>query len=222
MTVTGPALDLLILGYVLEVLILPVLAWRVARTRRYHLPIAVGLTVIGVADGARALLAEFFFAGRSGPYVGDARMVFHLDELLYLAGPAALAWMAVQLFRGSGGANIVGGAAMAWAWLIVGYPSPFRGGPLKVAYLVAHCLGVVITVGAVGRWYKAHKGRWLPVSGYVILLYLAGDVVDVLGPYAGDPYGSWESTWQALLGLHLTTALIHVAMLLARPPHHSK
>lgn len=218
----GPALDILILGYVLEVLILPVLAWRVARTRRYHRPIAVGLTVIGVADGARALLAAFFFAGKTGPFVGDARMVFHLDELLYLAGPAALAWMALQLLRGGDGGHVVGAAALAWAGLVVGYPSPFRGAPLGIAYLVAHGIAVVITVAAVASWYSRHKGRWLPVSGYLILLYLAGDVVAVLGPYAGDPWGSWSSTWLALLGLHLTASMVHVAMLLARPPQPSK
>lgn len=217
----GPALDVLILGYVLEVLILPVLAWRVARTRRYHRPVAAGLTVIGVADGARALLAAFFFAGKAGPYTGDARMVFHLDELLYLAGPAALAWMALQLLQGGGGAHVVGCAAFAWTGLVVGYPVPFREAPLKIAYLVAHCIAVVIAIGAVASWYRRHKGRWLPVSGYLILLYLAGDLVAVLGPYAGDPFGSWDSTWLALLGLHLTAAMVHVAMLLARPPQPS-
>jgi hypothetical protein len=56
MNAAGPALDLLILGYVLEAIVIPTLAWRVARTRRYHRHVAAGLTVNGIADAARAIL----------------------------------------------------------------------------------------------------------------------------------------------------------------------
>jgi hypothetical protein len=218
MTEQAPPLDLVLLGYALEAILLPALAWRVARLRRYHLPIAIGLTVIGVADAARALLAAFYFAGKATPYIDEARVVFHLDEALYLAGPAALAWMAVQLLVGRGGAHVVGAAAMAWCGLIVGYPHPFRGATLGLVYLGAHGVAGLVVVSSVALWYMANRGRWMVVSGYLLLLYLAGDVVAVAGPYAGDPFTSWASSWLSLLGLHLTAVMVHIAMLLARPP----
>lgn len=217
MNAAGPALDLLILGYVLEAIVIPTLAWRVARTRRYHRHVAAGLTVNGIADAARAILAAVYFDGKHGPYVGVDRIVFHVDEMLYLAGPASVAWMAIQLFHGSGGAHVIGGAALGWVMLVLGYPSPWRGGPLLIAYASAHGIAVFLTMASILGWYKRNAGRWLPASAFIPLLYMVGDALDVVGPFAGDPWGSWESTWRALLGLHLMAAMIHVVMLLAKP-----
>lgn len=209
---TGP-----LLGYILEGIV-AVLAWGVAARRRYHRPIAWGLSVMAVADIARGVLAAAFFAGKSGPYVGGARLLFHLDEALYLAGPAALAWMAVEIFIGKGGAHVAGVVALTWVVLVLGYPVPFRGEGLALVYLGAHVVACLVLGMATLAWYLRWPGRWMSGSGSLLLLYAASDVVTSLGPYADDPFNGWASIWQSLFVVHLAAVLMQLAMLLARSP----
>lgn len=209
---TGPAF-----GYVLAT-IAAVLAWGVAARSRYHRPVAIGLSAQALADITRNGLAAFYFAGKVGPFTGLTRILFHVDEALYLVGPVALAWMAVQLFLGAGGAHVLGAAGAAWVGLCVGYPEIWRGHALALAYLGAHLLAQVALLLAALAWYLRWPGRWMSASGYLLMLLAAGDAVVIVGPYAGDPYGSWASGWLALFAVHLTAILMQLAMLLARSP----
>lgn len=209
---TGPAL-----GYVLA-LIAAALAWGVAARSRYHRPVAIGLSAQALADLARDGLAAFYFAGRAGPFTGMTRVLFHVDEALYLVGPVALAWMAVQVFLGAGGGHVLGAALAAWVGLCVGYPEIWRGHALALAYVGAHLLAHIALLLAALAWYLRWPGRWMSASGYILMLLAAGDAVVVVGPYAGDPFGSWSSSWLALFAVHLTAILMQLAMLLARSP----
>lgn len=210
-------IDAPVAGYIAEVTT-AALAWVVAARRRYHRAIRTGLTAIAVADLARGALAEWWFRGRAAPFTGVARAVFHLDEALYLVGPGALAWMAVQLFRGTGGAHVVGAGLALFVLLVLGYPVPLRGDVLGQAYLGTHIAAAVVTIAAVVGWYRKVPGRWMTASGTVLLLYVVADAVLVIGPFGGNPFEDWSESWLALFALHLSAVLVQVAMLIARRP----
>jgi hypothetical protein len=73
-----------------------------ARRRLDHRPVAIALAVATVASLLRAARWRWLVATDRfppGPYHGWARVGFHVEQALWLAGPAALAWVALVALR---------------------------------------------------------------------------------------------------------------------------
>lgn len=156
---------------------LAALAWRYAGARAPHRAVAALLTLdlltSVVRQGLALLNAPAYEAAHGAPLVGAARLNFHLDEALYLTGPAGLAAVAAVVFLEESARKravrvVVGTWILVSAVLAASYPV-IRRDLLARVYLVVE-LVTIATVGA--AWWSAWRRRVMPslVEGSVMVL----------------------------------------------------
>ena len=190
------------------------LAWRVARLRPQHRPVAAYLAAAACADLARWALHPLFAA--PGPYAGALRAAFHLDEALYLVSPVGLACAAVAVMGGWRVGNVIGASVLAWVVAVVEYPV-LRGAVLvRWGYPGAEAASVLVTAAAAVAWWR--RGRqWPGLSEIVVVTYAAAALsIVVAGPYAqADPVAAWWCGYAALLARNVVSVAVHGAWLRA-------
>jgi len=202
------------------------LAWKVARRRVYHRPLALYLVLLAVTDALRGLLHLLVLdparaaLGPVPPFEGALRGLWHLDQALFLALPVGLALTALRLF---GVAivplvHVVGAAGFGEAVLAVGYPT-LRGKLLGMIYVgvALACQGV--TWGAVIRWLTRDRGTWPLPTETLLVLYAGADLALLLGPKAfGDIFAAWPLANGSYLALQVVSVAFHLAWLRGMPP----
>jgi hypothetical protein len=148
-----------------------------ARRRADHRPFAIFFAGTTAANLLRFLKHETIAPIRplgSPPFVGAARVAFHMDEALFLAWPASCAALAIWLFARP--RALVFFPALAWvvaiAYLATHYPA-VRGDALYRFYLGADLSGLAVAVLSLSSLLRRHD--LITPAGTCLLLCLAVD-----------------------------------------------
>lgn len=161
-----------------------VLASVVARRRPQHRAFAAWAAIVLAADlGRFALNAGPLHV--PGPYRGELRALFHLEQLGLLADPVGLvvlAWTAL-LYRRPWVPLGVG--LVVFAALVIGYPVPFRGTVLGQAYAFIQGAAIVAVVGCFAAWFRR---RAHPRPEHAAVLFVAAINACM---FLDGPFGSW-------------------------------
>jgi hypothetical protein len=150
-----------------------IVALLLARRRADHRPFAVFLCVVTVANllrVARGLIAPIRPLD-APPYEGWARVVFHIDQGLFLSWAAGLAVLVVVLFISSPRwPAILPGVAWAGTvgYLATHYPA-VRGEALRDVYLAAELGALVVATGSIITWTWR---RASPTSAHACALFV--------------------------------------------------
>jgi hypothetical protein len=127
----------------------------VARRRPDHRPFAAFFGVVTLANLVRAgltIVAPIRPLG-SEPFTGVARVVFHIEEALFLTWPAGLAALVVMLFVTPRWTAALPGVTWAGvvAYLVTHYPA-IRGQALGEVYLLAELAALTVASGVMIAW----------------------------------------------------------------------
>jgi hypothetical protein len=159
-----------------------ILADLLARRDKSYEKFAYGLMTLTIADFVRFKLSDVW--GEPRPYTGVRRVLFHLDEGLFLLWPMALAYFLYDILGKQEDAL----RKTAYAWiifcvaLVVGYPEPFRGDLLvNTLYPSIHVLAVVSTVPTIAYWTLYQRTK--KSVDYAVLWLWVGAVADLAGTY---------------------------------------
>ncbi len=202
------------------------LACKVARLRSYHRPFATYLVLLAVSDLLRRLLHLVILdparvaMGSGPPFEGAVRVVWHVDQALFLALPVGLALAALQLFRVVYVplVHVLGAASLCETVLALGYPT-LRGKTLGMVYVGVALACQAVTWGSVGRWLLRERGTWPLPSQTFVVLYAGADLALLLGPRAlGDIFNAWPLAEGSYLALQVVSLAIHLAWLRALSP----
>lgn len=169
---------------------------------REHRPIAVYLVLLAVRSDTRALLDPLFAA--PGPYAGWMRVVFHVDQALWMIDSFALPWLAVNVFApGAWKGRLGSPLRFALPWMAMSllvaraYPE-FRGERLRLFYTALECGSLLICVAYAGAWLR-HGGPLARLRTSTlterIALTLVGASFALL--FVGAwPLGLWGVAWK--------------------------
>ena len=199
------------------------LAWRLARGRMAHLPIAVLLAAGVVADVVRRALALFVLgpvrATTGGaPFGGAARAAFHLEQGLFLLWPAGLAALSLVVLGRRRAWPIIGGHAAATVALALAYPT-VRGPLLSRVYLGLELVALATVFGAGLAWWARREEPSITEGSVLVLAFLE---LGALIAYR-QPFGSgWDWAQVIYLMAFATLGVLHVGELwTSSRPHPS-
>lgn len=201
------------LGRVLAAIV-AVMAWRVAKLRPQHRPLAWWLVAAALADLARWGLG-LLLAAEPRPYAGAARVAFHADQALLLVEPVGLAAVAVLVLTGARTAPIhgLGAAALTWVALIAGYSRGLRGAVMRYVYGGVEVAALLATAVAATLWAK--QRRWPSMTEILLAVYVSVRVsLLTVGPYAvPDTFAEWWRGDGAQMTAVMASLLVHIAWL---------
>jgi hypothetical protein len=190
------------------------LAWMLARRRPQHRPFAWFASVMLAVDVVHVAL-NLGPLDAPRPYAGFRRVLFHVDQALFLSWPvglAAVAWI-VFLERRLWWPPVLAGV-VALVVFVVGYPSPFRGATLMAAYALTHAAAVVACLVAMALWTR-RRAPPRPEHACTSLTVLL-DCALFAGPYAPPapaPLEMWNLAQLLSVGIWACLALIHAGAL---------
>jgi hypothetical protein len=169
-----------------------------ARRRAEHVPAAVALAVLAVANILDAPIAAALTPYPVEPWQGAGRVLVYLDGALNLADYAAVAGLAVAVaVSPEGRRHAVGIVAVTWLLasfaLAAAYPSPMvRGDGLQRVYFAADLIGLFVSTVACVTWARAGIRAERSPSGAqgVALALITLDAAILLAPF---------SPWRAAL-----------------------
>jgi hypothetical protein len=171
-----------------------ILAIGIARRRSDHWPPALFLGAMVSANAARWVLRSLvIFPAQAlepgAPLHGLARAAGHIDQALFLAWPAGIVALTLAVFSGRRPWLVAIGWALAVAALVLTYPS-IRGTATRPLYLAAELAAVLASIGLVLQWAWRRQPMTLP---RLSALFVVGiDCGTLIGPYAGNPFATWE------------------------------
>ncbi len=201
----------LVFGYLLETVV-AVLAIYLARARIYHRPAAIYVTILAVADVVRGVFGQVAFT-HPGPYAGALRSVYNLDQILTLAEPVGLAWVALAVFWPSRIAwreRLLSVAAFVAAAICVSYPQ------VRDASYQRALLGVWIGAQGIAwtsaiAWRVRAPNAWPQLTHRLVLIYASGQLVAQAGPViAGSIFADWRVGFGACVLLQLVAIVQQV------------
>ncbi len=202
--------------------VVALLAWRIARRRPQHHPLAVYLAAVAVADILRWAAAATYgdpayryglglLFQAPGPYTGATRAAFHASQALLLVGPLGLAMAAVRTLAGRRVDHLAGASVLLWVALVATYPAT-RGALLTDRiYPAVEWAALAVIAWATVVWARAP--RWPGFPEVLTWLYGATALSALLvGPYStGSAIASWWTGWGSLLTCQLASVAIHAA-----------
>jgi hypothetical protein len=208
---------LLAFGYMMSATA-TVLAWPVAKRRPDHYPIAILLTFGLGSDLARRALREYVltpeYARLAGaPSTGWVRVVFNVEQALFLAWPAGLAavvlWVHLKQRPWPVG---VGYLAGVFGIAIIGYPT-IRGDLLHKAYLGFELACLVVAVGAILHWLAFRKEP-PRTSHWILALMVGAEIVGLMaGAWRFGIFTTWTLAQIAYCMLYAVLTVINGAVL---------
>lgn len=214
MTLDGPAWFCLGL-HVAAAVTGAALAWR----RPSYRATAGFLVATVLASAARvALQAER--AGSPVPYVGMARLGYHVDTSLFLAWPLGIAALARWTFAGRRPWPVLAAWLAASAALAVGYPA-VRGAALHRVLLGIE-LGSLAVAGAafvVFAWAR----RWPAIEHAAAMAVLGFECATLAGPWLAGPFTveGWRGAVLAYAVLYAGLSVLQGGFLWSRPSRSS-
>ena len=195
-------------------IVVGVLAWRVARLRPQHRPMAWWLVVASTADFVRWSLGWWLDVAPV-PYSGAVRALYHADTALLMVEPVGLAAVALVVLAGAAPWHLAGAASAVWCVLAVGYGRGLRGRTVMRVVDVAIEAAALAVVAACGALWMRRR-RWPTMTEILIAMYAAVRVsLLVAGPYAaeGGPWGQWWRGDGAQVSVIVASLVVHVAWL---------
>ncbi len=174
-----------------------VLAVAVAWRRPSYRPTAGFLFGALVASLVRLAL-RWARVGAPVPYVGAARLGFHLDSALFLAWPLGIAALARWTFAGRRPWPVLAAWALAVAVLVLGYPT-LRGDLLRKVLLGIELAALAVAVASFVAFVWARRDPRLEHLAAMLILALEGATLAgawALGPFAG--WGAAQITYSVL------------------------
>lgn len=165
-----------------------------ARLRADHRIFAALFSWFTAANVIRVALAKSFDLVRplgSPPFVGAARVAFHIDQAIELSWPAGLAGVAILLFAQRRWLALF--PALAWAgavaYLATHYPA-IRGEELRLVYLAAELAALAVSAASIVTWGWRRKS---PTPAQVCTLLVC--LVDGGLLFAGAQRWGFWSRW---------------------------
>jgi hypothetical protein len=191
-----------------------ILAVFAARRRKAIWPIAGMLVLTNVADLlSRALELTNVFS-TDGPYTGIPRLLFHVDQALFLLWPfGLLAAVMIVLYRRTTRWAVIGwvlAVSVASLW----YPA-LRGEKLQHFYFAIEFVTVAVTACGFGFWWATEKWLTRPgpeVAALLVLLFI--EAAGTLGPFRNDLFVNYAKLQALNVGLYAGLVLIHGGFLL--------
>jgi hypothetical protein len=193
------------IGYAMQ-FVAALLAWAVARRRRFHRHFAYFVIAIAFSDAARGLLIRpvlMRMAIPDLPYSGSGRAMFHLDQALTMLPRVGLMLATWKMVRANVAAHLAGASMLAWVAICVNYPwlngRAADGGTLQLAYLAVFLTCQLATWSAMLKMLSTRASALLPTQSLLIAT-AAADLALIVGPFAGtfSPIGGFQ---QALTSL---------------------
>jgi hypothetical protein len=166
-------------------------AWPLGRSRPAHRAFAHYLAAYAALDVARAIREA---THQHGPYVGAARLLFHLDQAAFLFGPIGLAYVAAQAFLGASApslGHILGASALLQTALVVTYPLT-RGPTLDAIYAAVYGISQAAVWVSAGWWLLRHRGDWPDETQKVILALAAADLALWFTVFPAHVFDQWD------------------------------
>lgn len=188
------------------------LAMQLARIVPSYRRVALIITYSWGAELARMLL-RILLAQRPRPFTGLARFLFHMDQGLVLLFPAlsvALALMVLGWVRALRALPVV---AFAWGSMLgacaLAYPG-LRGPGWMQVVILAQWASVTTQLLCAAISVRRALDHWMvpSLAERAVLVLVAGDVAQMLGPWLGEPIENW-GIWrlQSLIVLGTLTLL---------------
>ncbi len=143
-----------------------------------------------LANAARWLFRETALLPPPGDVLrGVARVIFHLDQALFLTWPAGLVALSLAVFPRRRSWLMVLPWALAVAVLSIGYPE-IRGEALRQAYLAAQLAAVLVSIGIFVQWVWRREAFNLPRLTTLFIAVL--DCGTVGTAYRFGPFARWD------------------------------
>lgn len=185
------------------------LAWR----RPSYRPTAGFLLGALVASLVRLAMRPWLGAAPV-PYVGAARLGFHLDSALFLAWPLGIAALARWTFAGRRPWPVLAAWALAVAALVLGYPG-IRGDLLRKVLLGIELGSLAVAVAAfVAFVWRREKPR---LEHGAALFVLGLEVATLAGPWLAGLFDGWRAALVSYSVLYAILAVLQGGFLWSRP-----
>lgn len=194
----------------LAALLAVALAWR----RPSYRPTAGFLLGALVASLVRLAMRPWLGAAPV-PYVGAARLGFHLDSALFLAWPLGIAALARWTFAGRRPWPVLLAWVLAVAALVLGYPT-IRGDLLHKVLLGGELAALAVAVVAFVTFAGAR--RWPHLEHLAAMLILALEGATLAGPWLAGLYAEgWRGALLSYSVLYAILAVLQGGSLWSRP-----
>lgn len=194
----------------LAALLAVALAWR----RPSYRPTAGFLLGALVASLVRLAMRPWLGAAPV-PYVGAARLGFHLDSALFLAWPLGIAALARWTFAGRRPWPVLLAWVLAVAALVLGYPT-IRGDLLRKVLLGGELAALAVAVVAFVAFVGARQKPRLEHVAAMLILALEG--ATLAGPWLAGLYAEgWRGALVTYSALYAGLAVLQGGFLWSRP-----
>lgn len=164
-------------------------------------PLAWFLVSTSIVDALRWAIQANVLQVHPRPFVGMARVLFHVDHAGFVGWNAAIVMVTTLAFATAIDDRIRLRTVAIGAWwvvvtgaLIACYPG-LRGKQLGYVYACLHAATTLISVAIAAKAWR--KDAWFGAATRAVTILLAGDLATILGPYLGEPFRYW-STAQAI------------------------
>lgn len=178
----------------------------VARRVPAHRPVAIFLGAVVVADLVRRGLAAGPLPDM-GPHTGATRLLFHIDQALYLLWPFGLAGLAGAVLAERRRPWVLASVYLATVVVLaLGYPT-VRRELLGQAYLCIELVALLICLEAAAApgWRRGRPG----LTTVVTLALIVVDVATVAGgPFARPLFAHWYRAWPMHAVLYVAIGLM--------------
>jgi hypothetical protein len=184
-----------------------------ARVRRDHHVLAISLVWVASVSALRVVLDVSFGLLRplgSPPFVGAARVAFHIDEAIGLSLPTALAITAIVLFARRRWLALLPGLAWAGAvaYLATHYPA-IRGEALRLVYLGAELAALAVAAASIITWGWRRESL-TPARVCILFVCLIDGGLLLAGAQRWGFWSRWDLQQYAYSLLYLTLTLYQV------------
>ena len=196
-----------------------VLAVAVAWRRPSYRPTAGFLFGALVASLVRLAL-RWARVGAPVPYVGAARLGFHLDSALFLAWPLGIAALARWTFAGRRPWPVLAAWALAVAALVLGYPT-IRGDLLRKVLLGIELGSLAVAVAAFVAFFW--RREWPRLEHLAALAVLGFEGATIVGPWLTGLFAveGWRGALLSYSVLYAVLSVLQGGSLWSRPSSSS-
>ena len=184
-----------------------------ARRRSEHKPVAAFLALLVALDMVRVYVLRPIYLSHPRPYVGIARIVFHMGQAIFFAWPAGVAVLGWKVFLNRRPWPPLAAYAMVLAVVVIGYPAVRE---TRLAYVhTITCLASIIAVLCCAAIWMRRKTPPRPEHAATLLLPLL-ELSLLAGPYypaLPDPFKNWSIAQVTYAVLWSVLALVHIGVL---------
>jgi hypothetical protein len=183
------------------------LAVLLSRKRSEHRAMALFLSAVAISN---LVLVGFLLAGSpvaapALPFVGMARVTFHIRQAFYIVWSFGLMASFTAIFTKSKTKLFLYAYVIAVLVLVCGY-STIHGAVLVKAYYALEIVGILVSAGMLIQWSWRRESPSITHGTAIMLLFC--EVAVLIGPWQNDIYAGWNvARW-----MYLATYVVLSAM----------